>query len=328
MKKAEKKSGSRYDRMQYELCGNSGLKLPRISMGGWHNFSDFYQARSLVCESFDLGITHFDLANNYGPPPGMAEIQFGSILKGELAMHRDELIISTKAGHFMWDGPYGNGGSKKQLISSLDQSLKRLGVDYVDIFYSHRLDPETPLEETIGALDLAVRQGKALYAGISQYDAVATAKAARIMAEVNSSLLIHQCAYSMLNRWIEEEVLQQTADAGMGMIVFCPLAQGLLTDKYLDGIPENSRAASETGFLKKEAITPELVQRLKALNEIAQARGQSLARLALQWILRDPRITSILIGASRVSQIEENCKILSDPELEPEVIEKIEQILK
>jgi len=270
----------RYEHMKYNRCGRSGLKLPAISLGLWHNFGyvDSYEnSRSMVLKAFDFGITHFDLANNYGPPPGSAEENFGKILKSDLKSYRDELIISTKAGYRMWDGPYGEGGTKKYLIASLDQSLKRMGLDYVDIFYSHRPDPNTPLEETMSALDLVVRQGKALYVGISSYDAQQTRKAAQILKQLGTPCLIHQPNYSMFNRWIEDELQQVLEEEGIGIIAFCPLAQGLLTDKYIHGIPNDSRAAKPTGFLKKEQITEDYIRKVKQLNEIATSRGQSLA---------------------------------------------------
>ncbi len=267
----------------------------------------------MVRQAFDLGITHFDLANNYGPPPGSAETNVGRILKSDFASHRDELIVSTKAGYTMWDGPYGDWGSKKYLVASLDQSLERLGLDYVDIFYSHRPDPDTPLEETLGALDQIVRQGKALYAGISSYRGAATIEAAQVMADLGTPITIHQPNYSMLDRWVENDLLIHTGRLGIGAIVFCPLAQGLLTNRYLDGaIPADSRAASPTGFLKADAVTPEMVAKLNRLNDIAKERGQSLAQMALAWTLRDERVTSALIGASRVSQIVENVAALEN----------------
>jgi L-glyceraldehyde 3-phosphate reductase len=318
---------SRYDLMKYVRCGNSGLKLPLVSFGGWHNFQDFDSARRLALKAWELGITHFDLANNYGPPPGSAEENFGRLLRGDLAAHRDELVISTKAGYHMWAGPYGEWGSKKYLTASLHQSLRRLGLEYVDIFYSHRFDPETPLEETMGALSLAVQQGKALYAGISNYPAKAVKKAAKIMKKLGTPLLIHQCSYHMLNRSIEGKVLEETEQGGMGMIVFSPLAQGMLTNRYLAGIPADSRAASASGFLKREQIKPELVDKLRKLEAMAQKRGQSLARMALDWILRDTRITSVLIGASKPEQIAECCGVVGDELFTAEELRQIEQIL-
>ena len=301
-------AADRYDRMKYNRCGRSGLRLPAISLGLWHNFGgvDAYEnGLAMVRRAFDLGITHFDLANNYGPPPGSAEISFGRMLAGDLAGYRDELIVSNKAGYGMWPGPYGEWGSRKYLIASIDQSLKRTGLDYFDIFYSHRFDPDTPLEETMGALDAIVRQGKALYVGISSYSADKTAEAATILKELGTPCLIHQPSYSMLNRWVEDELLGVLEEMGIGSIAFSPLAQGMLSDKYLNGVPEESRAASETGSLKREMLTEDSLAKIRGLNEIAQARGQTLAQMALAWVLRDEHITSVLIGASKVSQIED-----------------------
>jgi L-glyceraldehyde 3-phosphate reductase len=298
----------RYDHMPYRRCGRSGLQLPAISLGLWQNFGDdrpIDTQRAIVRRAFDLGITHFDLANNYGPPYGSAEINFGRLLAEDLRPWRDELIISTKAGYDMWPGPYGEWGSRKYVLASLDQSLKRMGLDYVDIFYSHRLDPDTPLEETLGALDTAVRQGKALYAGISSYSAQRTEEAVGILRDLGTPLLIHQPSYSLLNRWIEPDLLDVLGREGVGTIVFSPLGQGMLTDRYLDGIPEDSRAARE-GSLSKSMLSDENLERIRALNEIAQRRGQTLAQLALAWTLRDPRVTSTLIGASSVAQLEDN----------------------
>jgi L-glyceraldehyde 3-phosphate reductase len=302
----------RYERMEYRRSGRSGLQLPEISLGLWNNFGHdrpLDLSRAIVRRAFDLGITHFDLANNYGPPYGSAEETFGRIFESDLAPFRDELIISTKAGWDMWPGPYGDGGSRKYLLSSLDQSLDRIGLDYVDIFYSHRSDPDTPLEETMGALDTAVRQGKALYAGISSYSAAKTAKAAAILRELGTPLLIHQPSYSMLNRWIEDELLDTLGELGIGCIVFSPLAQGMLTDKYLGGIPEGSRASLHK-TLSPDLITDDTLEKIRGLNEIASARGQSLAQMALAWALRDPRVTSALIGASSVEQLEANVAAL------------------
>jgi len=302
----------RYERMQYRRSGRSGLQLPELSLGLWNNFGDdfpFESGRAIVRRAFDLGITHFDLANNYGPPYGSAEENFGRMLAHDLGRYRDELVISTKAGYDMWPGPYGDRGSRKYLLASLDQSLQRMGLEYVDIFYSHRFDPETPLEETMGALETAVRQGKALYVGISSYSAAKTREAARILRELGTPLLIHQPSYSMLNRWIEPELLDVLAEEGVGCIVFSPLAQGMLTDKYLQGIPEGSRA-SRTATLSPELITDEALEKIRALNEIASARGQSLAQMALAWALRDPRVTSALAGASSVDQLETNVAAL------------------
>ncbi|GAB4521643.1 MAG: L-glyceraldehyde 3-phosphate reductase [Anaerolineae bacterium] len=299
---------SRYDAMPYRRCGRSGLLLPVISLGLWHNFGGvdvFENARAMIRTAFDLGITHFDLANNYGPPPGSAEETFGQILRKDLARYRDELIISTKAGYRMWPGPYGEWGSRKYLLASLDQSLKRMGLDYVDIFYSHRPDPDTPLEETMMALDHAVRSGKALYVGISNYDPDQTRRAAAILRELGTPCLIHQPAYNMFNRWIEEGLLDVLAEEGIGCIVFSPLAQGLLTSRYLGGIPEGSRASKPHGFLRPEHVTEERVAKVRQLNELAQRRGQSMAQMAVAWVLRHPGMTSALIGASRPEQIEE-----------------------
>jgi L-glyceraldehyde 3-phosphate reductase len=298
----------RYDRIAYRRSGRSGLLLPVISLGLWQNFGHdrpLETGRAILRRAFDLGITHFDLANNYGPPYGSAEESFGGIFANDLAPYRDELIISTKAGYDMWPGPYGEWGSRKYLLASLDQSLGRMGLDYVDIFYSHRFDPETPLEETMGALDTAVRQGKALYAGISSYSAGKTAEAYAILRELGTPLVIHQPSYSMLNRWIEDELLETLGELGIGCIVFSPLAQGMLTDKYLEGIPDGSRA-TQHGSLSPDLITDEVREKLCALNELAARRGQSLAQLALAWTLRDPRITSALVGASSVEQLEAN----------------------
>ena len=313
---------SRYDSMPYRRCGRSGILLPAISLGLWQNFGDdrpHQTAREIVWRAFDRGVTHFDLANNYGPPYGSAERNFGRILKADLGAHRDELIISTKAGYDMWPGPYGDGGSRKYLLASLDQSLERMGLDYVDIFYSHRYDPGTPLEETLGALDTAVKQGKALYAGISSYSGARTAEAGQMLRELGTPLLIHQPSYSMLNRWIEEDLLDVLDREGVGSIVFSPLAQGMLTDKYLDGVPEDSRAA-EDGSLQSGMLTAETLAHVRALNDVARSRGQSLAQMAIAWTLRDPRVTSSLIGARSVTQLEDSLGALrnltfSDDEL-------------
>jgi L-glyceraldehyde 3-phosphate reductase len=317
----------RYERMQYRRSGRSGLQLPALSLGLWNNFGDdfpFESGRAIVRRAFDLGITHFDLANNYGPPYGSAEENFGRMLAHDLRPYRDELVISTKAGYDMWPGPYGEWGSRKYLLASLDQSLRRMGLEYVDIFYSHRFDPETPLEETMGALDTAVRQGKALYVGISSYSAEKTREAARILTELGTPLVIHQPSYSMLNRWIESELLDVLEEEGVGCIVFSPLAQGMLTDKYLDGIPEGSRA-SRSATLSPELITEEAVEKIRALNEIAQARGQTLAQMALAWTLRDPRITSALAGASRVEQLEANVAALERLDFTDEELAEIDR---
>jgi L-glyceraldehyde 3-phosphate reductase len=321
----------RYERMTYNRCGRSGLKLPALSLGLWHNFGDvddFEIARRMILAAFDAGITHFDLANNYGPPPGSAETNFGRILADNLAAYRDELIISTKAGHLMWPGPYGEWGSKKYLLASLDQSLARMGLDYVDIFYSHRPDPETPLEETMEALAQAVRQGKALYVGISKYSPEQTRLAADILAGMGVRLLIHQPPYSMLDRRFEQQGLFDTLDdLGVGCICFCPLAQGLLTKKYLNGIPADSRAAKEHGFLQKEAVTPELIAKLKKLNDIAAARSQSLAQMALAWVLCRKTVTSAVLGASRLEQLSENLKTLDNLAFSNEELNRIDAVL-
>lgn len=321
----------RYTEMKYNRTGKSGLKLPAISLGLWHNFGGVdteENGRAMLRRAFDLGITHFDLANNYGPPPGSAEEMFGRMLKRDFAPYRDEMIISSKAGYLMWPGPYGDWGSRKYLIASLDQSLKRMGLDYVDIFYSHRFDPNTPLEETMGALDAIVRSGKALYVGISSYNAEQTAQAAAILRELGTPLLIHQPIYHMFNRWIEDGLQDVLDENGVGSIAFCPLAQGLLTNKYLNGIPGDSRAASKTGALKESAVTPEAVDKLRKLNAIAAARGQSLAQMALSWVLRGGRVTSALIGASRVGQIEENVAALQKLDFAAEELVAIEAILR
>ena len=321
----------RYDNMIYNRCGQSGLKLPAISLGLWHNFGDvddFQTARQMLFTAFDHGITHFDLANNYGPPSGSAESNFGKILNDDLGTHRDELIISTKAGHGMWPGPYGDWGSKKHLLASLDQSLLRMGVDYVDIFYSHRPDPETPMEETMDALAQAVRQGKALYVGISKYSPEMTQQAATLLKSMGVNLLIHQPPYSMLDRRFEKDGLFDTLEEiGVGSICFCPLAQGLLTGRYLEGIPADSRAAKPHGFLQKDRITPELVSRLNKLNDIAAQRGQTLAQMALAWVLRLNAVTSALIGASRVEQLLENLKTLEKLDFSAEELARIDTIL-
>ena len=323
-------SPTRYDTMRYNRCGRSGVKLPAISLGLWHNFGgvDTYEnSRKMVLRAFDLGITHFDLANNYGPPPGSAEDTFGQILKRDLAAHRDELLISSKAGYYMWPGPYGEWGSRKYLVSSLDQSLQRMGLDYVDIFYHHRPDPDTPLEETMGALDHIVRSGKALYVGISSYSAEQTREAAAMLRELKTPCLIHQPSYNMFNRWIEDGLLDAVRDEGMGTIVFSPLAQGMLTDRYLDGIPADSRAGKPNTFLRSEQITDDKQEKVRKLKAVANARGQNVAQLALAWVLRHPEVTSALIGASRISQIEEAVKALDTLELSADEIQTIEGIL-
>ncbi len=305
-------AASRYERMLYNRTGRSGLKLPAVSLGLWHNFGHnrpLEGGRAIVRRAFDLGITHFDLANNYGPPYGSAEESFGQLLRSDFGSLRDELVISTKAGYDMWPGPYGEWGSRKYLLASLDQSLSRMGLEYVDIFYSHRFDPETPLEETMGALDAAVRQGKALYVGISSYSAEKTREAAAILRSLGTPLLIHQPSYSMLNRWIEPDLLDALAEEGVGCIGFSPLAQGMLSDKYLDGIPEGSRASQNTS-LSPELLTEDNLAHIRSLNEIATGRGQTLAQMALAWTLRDPRMTSTLVGASSVAQLEANVAAL------------------
>jgi len=317
---------TRYKTMKYRRCGKSGIKLPAISLGLWHNFGGvdpFDVSRDMILRAFDLGITHIDIANNYGPPPGSAEETFGKLLKDDLSAHRDELLVSTKAGWGMWPGPYGDFGSRKYLISSLDQSLKRTGLEYFDLFYHHRPDPETPLEETMGALDQIVRSGKALYAGISSYNPEQTADAARILKELRTPCLIHQPNYSILNRTIEQGLLDTLEAEGIGCIAFCPLAQGLLTTKYLNGIPEGSRASKPWGFLKAERITEDVLKQVRALNDIAAARGQSLAQMSLAWVLRDSRVTSALIGASSVKQIEENVAALDKLDFAPEELTQI-----
>lgn len=309
----------RYDSMEYRFTGRSGLKLPAISLGLWQNFGTDRPEetqRAILRRAFDRGVTHFDLANNYGPPYGQAELNFGKYLRDDFLPYRDELVISTKAGWDMWPGPYGQGGgSRKYVLASLDQSLARMGLDYVDIFYSHRFDPETPIEETMMALDHAVRTGKALYAGISSYSAAKTREAATIARELGTPLLIHQPSYNMLNRWIEQELLDECEDQGMGVIVFTPLAQGLLTDRYLDGVPEDSRAARAGGSLPESHLDAGTLSHVRRLNEIAQGRGQKLAQLALQWVLRDPRVTSAVIGASSVEQLDTNLDALTGPPL-------------
>jgi L-glyceraldehyde 3-phosphate reductase len=307
----------RYDAMEYRRCGRSGLKLPAVSLGLWHNFGDdvpLARQRAILRRAFDLGITHIDLANNYGPPYGSAERNFGTIFAQDLKPYRDQVILSTKAGYDMWPGPYGEWGSRKYLLASLDQSLKRMGVDYVDIFYSHRFDPESPLEETMGALDTAVRSGRALYAGISSYSPERTREAAAILRSMGTPLLIHQPSYSMLNRWIERGLLDVLGTEGVGCIAFSPLAQGMLTDRYLNGIPEGSRAAQGKS-LDPSLLTDVALTHIRRLNDVAQQRGQSLAQLALQWVLRDPRVTSVLIGASSVAQLEANVAALEGPPL-------------
>jgi L-glyceraldehyde 3-phosphate reductase len=322
---------NRYQAMQYRRCARSGIQLPAISLGLWHNFGGvdvLENSRSMLRRAFDLGVTHFDLANNYGPPYGSAEETFGQVMRMDLRPYRDELIISTKAGWDMWPGPYGDLGSRKYLIASLDQSLKRMGLDYVDIFYHHRPDPDTPLEETMGALDFAVRSGRALYAGISMYDAGQTRQAAAIMRSLGTPLLIHQPNYSMFDRWIEGGLLGALDEAGMGCIVFSPLEQGLLTNRYLQGIPADSRVAKPHGFLEEQDLTRERLSKVHHLNEIAGRRGQSLAQMALAWVLRQPGVTSALVGASRVQQVEDNVATLEHLDFAQDELEVIESVLK
>lgn len=322
-------AGDRYERMNYRRCGRSGLKLPAISLGLWHNFGEDtpHQTKRAICrKAFDLGITHFDLANNYGPPPGSAEEAFGDILRNDFAGYRDQLIISSKAGYDMWVGPYGEWGSRKYLIASCDQSLKRMGLDYVDIFYSHRFDPDTPLEETMGALDHIVRSGRALYAGISSYNSQRTAEAVAILKDLGTPCLIHQPSYNMLNRWVENDGLLDTLDdLGVGSIVFTPLAQGMLTGKYLNGIPADSRAAQGKS-LSQGWLTDEMIRRLNGLNDIAQARGQTLAQMAVAWVLRGGRVTSALIGASRPSQVEDCVGALGNTEFSADELARIDEL--
>lgn len=321
---------SRYQSMRYNRSGRSGLKLPAVSLGLWHNFGGvdtFSASRAMVLRAFDLGITHLDLANNYGPPPGSAEETFGQIMAKDLNPYRDELIISSKAGYTMWDGPYGDWGSRKYLVASLDQSLKRMGLDYVDIFYHHRPDPETPLEETMGALDYIVRSGRALYAGISNYPAEKAREASKILRELGTPCLIHQPSYSMFNRWVEDGLLETLKEEGIGCIAFSPLAQGLLTNKYLGGIPDGSRASKVHGFLKPAHITDHKLDKVKKLNEIAQSRGQTLAQTALAWVLRHETMTSVLIGASKVEQIDDAVGTLKHLDFSTSELEQIETIL-
>ncbi|OHB58566.1 MAG: L-glyceraldehyde 3-phosphate reductase [Planctomycetes bacterium GWF2_50_10] len=322
-------AGNRYETMKYRRCGRSGLMLPAISLGLWHNFGYHdteVNGREMVRRAYDLGITHFDLANNYGPPPGSAEEMFGKILKDDLAPYRDELIISTKAGYLMWPGPYGEWGSRKYLVASLDQSLKRMGLEYVDIFYSHRPDPNTPFEETMGALEQVVRQGKALYVGLSNYSGEQTSEAVKILKELKVHCLIHQPRYNMLDRKAESDLMGVLGNEGVGCIAFCPLAQGVLSDKYLDGIPTDSRAAKPTGYLKADQVTEEKLSKVRKLRQIAQNRGQSLVQMALAWVLRDERVTSALIGASRPGQVEENVKALEKLDFSVQEIKEIDAI--
>ncbi|NJQ03594.1 L-glyceraldehyde 3-phosphate reductase [Streptomyces zingiberis] len=319
----------RYDAMPYRRVGRSGLKLPAVSLGLWHNFGDerpLETQRAILRRAFDLGVTHFDLANNYGPPPGAAERNFGELFARDLRPYRDEIVISSKAGHLMWPGPYGEWGSRKNLLAGLDQSLGRMRLEYVDIFYSHRPDPDTPLEETMGALDTAVRQGKALYAGISNYSPEQTREAARILRDLGTPLLIHQPSYSMVNRWPEDGLLDVLDEAGVGSIAYSPLAQGLLTDRYLNGVPEGSRAAGSSPFLTAERITPEALERVRALGAIAERRGQTLAQLAIAWVLRGGRVTSALIGASSVRQLEGNVAAAANLEFDAEELAEIEKL--
>lgn len=327
MYKAEE---SRYSKMKFNRCGLSGLKLPAVSLGLWHNFGtndDFDNMKAICFTAFDNGITHFDLANNYGPVPGSAEENFGKIINGDLKPYRDELIISTKAGYLMWPGPYGDNGSRKYLLASLDQSLKRMGLEYVDIFYSHRMDKETPLEETMGALDQAVKSGKALYAGISNYDAETTAKAAEILKELHCPFVINQIRYSIFDRTIEQNGLKKYAlKNGLGLIAFSPLAQGLLTGRYLNGVPADSRIAKDGRFLKRADLTPERLLQIVALNKVAEKRGQTLAQMALNWVLRDEAVTSVIIGASRPEQVKENLGVMAFPSFTEEELEEIDKI--
>ncbi|MBN8655309.1 MAG: aldo/keto reductase [Anaerolineae bacterium] len=324
-------STSRYQSMQYRRSGRSGAKLPAVSLGLWHNFGgvDVYEnSRAMVLRAFDLGITHFDLANNYGPPAGSAEETFGQIMAKDLHPWRDELFISSKAGYYMWEGPYGEWGSRKYLVSSLDQSLKRMGLEYVDLFYHHRPDPDTPLEETMQALDFIVRSGRALYVGISNYPADKAREASKILKSLGTPCLIHQPVYNMFNRWVEDDLLQTLKEEGIGCISFSPLAQGLLTDRYLGGIPEGSRASKAHGFLKPAHITDDKIAKVQKLNALAQGRGQTLAQMALAWVLRHETMTSVLIGASKVSQIEDAVGMLSKVEFSGEELQQIENILK
>ena len=321
----------RYDTMIYKRCGRSGIKLPAVSLGLWHNFgtnASFDNMTQMCKKAFDLGITHFDLANNYGPVAGAAEENFGRILKNDLGVYRDELIISTKAGYYMWEGPYGDFGSKKYLVASLDQSLKRMGLDYVDIFYHHRPDPETPIEETVRALDGIVRQGKALYVGISNYNKAQTEEAVKLFRELGTPFIINQVRYSMLDRWIEKDGLKEyAAKNGIGLITFSPLAQGLLTDRYLNGIPADSRVRTDGRFLNESAITPEYINKARALDKLAKERGQTLAQMALSWILKDGDITSVLVGASKVSQIVDDVSIIKSAPFTKEELDRIDEIL-
>ncbi len=321
----------RYDNMVYRRCGNSGLKLPAISLGMWQNFGDLRpldNSRKMLTHAFDLGITHFDLANNYGPSAGSAEKTFGEVMRTDLKPYRDEMVISTKAGYWMWNGPYGEWGSRKYLISSLDQSLQRMGLDYVDIFYHHRPDPDTPLEETMGALADIVHQGKALYVGISNYGPEDTKRAAEILENMGVHLLIHQPSYSMLNRWIEDGLQDVLADKGVGSIAFCPLSQGILTSRYLGGIPTDSRVARPEGTLQENSIDEKTIDKVRKLSKVAENRGQTMAQLALAWVLREGRVTSALIGASKVEQLDENVKTVANLDFTQDELNEIEKILK
>jgi L-glyceraldehyde 3-phosphate reductase len=324
-------AADRYESMQFNRCGKSGVRLPAVSLGLWHNFGgvdEYENGRAIVRRAFDRGVTHFDLANNYGPPPGSAEENFGHMLRDDLQPYRDELIISTKAGYLMWPGPYGEWGSRKYLLASLDQSLKRMGLEYVDIFYSHRPDADTPFEETMGALESAVRQGKALYVGLSNYSAEQTDQACEILDRRGIHCLIHQPKYSMFERWVEGGLLDVLGRRGVGCIPFSPLAQGLLTNRYLDGVPEGSRASKPHGFLKREQVTAEKIERIKRLHALAQHRGQSLAQMALAWVLRDERVTTVLIGASSVAQLDDNLACLDKRSFSGEELAEIEAILR
>ncbi|KIL35913.1 L-glyceraldehyde 3-phosphate reductase [Cohnella kolymensis] len=326
-----KASSERYATMKYNRCGRSGLKLPAVSLGLWHNFGGidtFENGRNLVMHAFDLGITHFDLANNYGPPPGSAEEMFGRLMASDMKPYRDEMVISTKAGYYMWEGPYGEWGSRKYLVSSLDQSLRRMGLNYVDIFYHHRPDPETPLEETMAALDHIVRSGKALYVGISNYREPQAREAIAILKQLGTPLLIHQPRYSMFDRWIEDGLQDLLEENGVGSIVFSPLEQGLLTNRYLEGIPKDSRAGGASVFLSESSITPEKMDKVRRLNDIAAERGQTLAQMALAWVLRGGRVTSVLIGASRVSQLDDNVAALDRLDFTGDELDRIEAVLK
>ncbi|MEU0236110.1 L-glyceraldehyde 3-phosphate reductase [Nocardiopsis sp. NPDC006198] len=319
---------TRYDSMPYRRVGRSGLRLPALSLGLWHNFGhdrDLARQKEIVLRAFDLGVTHFDLANNYGPPPGAAEENFGRILAGDLGRYRDEIVVSTKAGYLMWPGPYGEWGSRKSVLASLDQSLGRMGLDHVDVFYSHRPDPDTPLEETMGALDTAVRQGKALYAGVSNYSPEQTREAAAILRDLGTPMLIHQPSYSMFNRWVEDGLLDVLDEVGAGSIAYSPLAQGLLTDRYLNGVPEGSRAAGSSPFLNAEGVTGDVLERVRALDAIAGRRGQTLAQTALAWVLRGGRVTSAVIGASSIGQLEDNVAAVGNLDFDASELAEIDR---